>query len=86
MWQFASCPQAIAAHPEGAKESVGGPSEGDPHTTSAQQDPELPQLPQFVHPGVSRPFMAGDEDQQAATSNSSSFNAEGALAHEQAVG
>lgn len=85
MWQFASCPQGIAAPPEGAKEAVGLPSEGMHQGGSGQQNHELAQLPQFVHPAVSRPFGTGEEEQQAVNSMCSSCNAGEGGSHEQDV-
>lgn len=81
MWQFASCPQGIAALPEGQKDASGAPVEGDRQGgTLTQQEQEL-QLPKFVHPAVSRQLGSGDTQQPA----SANCNAAG-VAQRQEIG
>ncbi|KAL8434602.1 hypothetical protein ACSSS7_003077 [Eimeria intestinalis] len=63
MWQFGSCPQSLAPPTEGVapKEGLGAPVDVDKQGTLPMQEQEL-QLPQCLHPAVSRQLGAGASD------------------------
>ncbi|KAL8455496.1 hypothetical protein Emag_000625 [Eimeria magna] len=84
MWHFASCPQSLAAAPEGggAKEALGAPTDVDKQGTLPQQEQE-PQLPQCVHPAVSRQLVTGASDIHAGGVLSGNVGRGEGLLHEQ---